>query len=84
MEHFAYIIQNQNGIFYKGYSIDIEKRILYHNSNKSSYTKNKGPWNLVFIKKFESKTDALRFEKMLKRQNHRYINWLVQSDKNEI
>ena len=84
MEHFVYIIQNTQNIFYKGYSTNIAKRLDYHNSNKSTYTKNKGPWVLVFIQKFDSKTEALKFEKMLKRQNHKYINWLIESDRNQI
>ena len=84
MSHFVYILKNQENIFYKGYSTDVDKRLDYHNSNKSDYTKNKGPWTLIFIKKFDAKSEALKFEKMLKRQNHKYLEWLVESDKNEL
>jgi predicted GIY-YIG superfamily endonuclease len=38
---------------------------------------------LVFIKSFTSKSAALTFEKMLKRQNRRYLEWLIQSEQNE-
>jgi len=84
MTHLVYIIRNPNNIFYKGYSTNIEKRLNYHNSNKSNFTKNKGPWELIFIKQFELKSEALKFEKMLKRQNYNYLNWLIKSEKNEL
>ncbi len=84
MNHFVYIIKNSDDILYKGYSTDINQRLEYHNNNKSSYTKNKGPWTLIFIRQFDSKSNALSYEKMLKRQNHKYLEWLVQSDKNEL
>jgi len=30
------------------------------------------------------KEDALKYERMLKRQNHNYLDWLIASEKNEI
>jgi putative endonuclease len=84
MNHFVYIIINPDGILYKGYTTNINQRIEYHNTGKSQYTKNKGPWKVVFIKSFEVKSEALKYEKMLKRQNHKYLNWLLDSDKNEL
>ena len=81
---YVYIIKNSNNILYKGYTSDIAKRIEYHNTGKSEFTKGKGPWKLVFIKSFDDKTETLKFEKMLKRQNHKYLNWLIQSDKNQL
>jgi putative endonuclease len=84
MPHFVYIIRNFENILYKGYSTDVKQRVEFHNSGKSNYTKNKGPWNLVFLMEFTEKTDALKFEKMLKRQNHKYLDWLIASVRNEI
>ena len=84
VKHYVYIIVNSNNLYYKGYSVNPEQRLIYHNANKSSYTKNKGPWSFIFIKSFDKKTEALRFEKMIKRQNHKYLDWLIKSDKNEL
>ena len=76
--HFVYIIYSSaNDIFYKGYTTDVEQRILYHNKNKSRYTANKGPWKLVFTKQFVSKKDALIEEKRLKKLNRRSIEKLI-------
>ena len=71
-------------IFYKGFSEDVNQRLIAHNENMSNYTKNKGPWELVFLQSFESKSEALKMEKMLKRQNRKYILWLIKSDRNEM
>ncbi len=82
--HFVYIIQNQNNVFYKGYTTKPDHRLQQHNVGLSKYTADKGPWELVFLKSFDTKTEALKFELMLKRQNHRYLLWLIKSEQNEI
>jgi putative endonuclease len=51
---------------------------------KSEYTRNKGPWKLVFYRTFSTKTEALKYEKLLKRQNVKYLEWLIQQSLNEI
>ena len=80
----VYIISNKEGILYKGFTTDLEKRLDQHNSGKSQYTAYRGPWKLVFYKTFHSKTEALQYEKMLKRQNHRYLTWLIKNETNEM
>jgi len=48
-------------------------------------TKSGIPWKFVFIKSFGNKTDAIKFENLIKRQKSReFIERLIQSDKNEI
>ena len=51
---------------YLGYTVDLRKRITRHNTNKSSYTKNKGPWVLVYYESYRSKEDAISREHRLK------------------
>ena len=84
MAHFVYIISNPLEIYYKGYTTNLLQRLDFHNTNKGNYTKNKGPWKLILYKSFDSKSEALSIEKMLKRQNHKYLNWLIESDRNEL
>jgi len=43
-----------------------EERLKEHNGNHHHYTANKGPWELIFMRRFENKKDALSFEKKLK------------------
>lgn len=80
----VYIISNKEGLYYKGFTTNLAQRLEAHNLGLSNYTAGKGPWDLIFIKSFEDKSEALKFEKMLKRQNKKYLDWLIQSDKNEL
>jgi len=78
MDHFVYIIHSKyKDIYYKGYSADPYKRLLDHNQNKSHFTAHKGPWLLIYLEAFESKSIALKRERQLKRQNRKYLDWLV-------
>ena len=78
MKWFVYIIESQsNGILYKGFTQDIEKRIWEHNNGFSRYTKDKGPWKLVFSKSFETKKEALIFERRIKKFNSQSLENLI-------
>ena len=47
---YVYIIYSKTfDIYYKGFSEDVAQRIIYHNENRSKYTSNKGPWELVYF-----------------------------------
>ncbi len=76
--YYVYIISNPSGIYYKGYTTDITRRLEEDNSPMGKYTSERGPWELIFIKNFQDKSEALKYEKMLKRQNHKYLDWLLQ------
>ena len=80
----VYIICNSQKVYYKGFTSDVLRRLEEHNSSIGKYTSEKGPWTLVFKHSFISKSDALKYERMLKRQNHNYLDWLIASEKNEI
>jgi putative endonuclease len=83
-QFFVYIISNPEEIYYKGFTTDMKQRLALHNEAEGKYTSEKGPWRVLFFKSFETKSEALKYEKMLKRQNHKYLDWLISSDKNEI
>ena len=58
--YYVYIIESlQSGIFYKGCTSDYTKRLIEHNNGINDYTKGKGPWKLVFVQKFDTKSEAL-------------------------
>ncbi len=68
---FVYILQSQKDkSYYIGYSKDVASRLVQHNTGKSTYTKRKIPWNLVYTEKFELKSDAIKREKFLKAQRN--------------
>ena len=85
MPHYVYILQSQSsGNYYKGYTSDYQKRLEEHNAGLSRWTAHKGPWTLVYLQTCDTKTAALKLEKMLKRQNHGYLEWLIEQERNEV
>ncbi len=64
---FTYILQSvSSGKFYIGQTNNLQDRIHRHNNSRNIYTKNKGPWKLVYYKEFDTRTEALKLEKRLK------------------
>ena len=85
MGHFVYIILSlKDGSYYKGYTLDPLQRLLHHNNGESTYTKNKLPWQLIYIEQQMDKHGALIREKVLKKYSHLQIEKLIISDKNLI
>jgi len=63
----AYVLINLQGKLYKGSTDDLEKRLSQHNSgNFPSYTKNLGPWKLVYKESFDTRKEAEQRERFLK------------------
>ena len=84
-KYFVYIIYSpSHEVYYKGFSLDVIKRLEEHNNGKSEYTKSRTPWELVFYCSFSTKREALIYEKKLKRQNTNYIEWLITQPINEM
>ena len=71
--YYVYIIESSSRWYY-GFSENLDQRIKDHNSNRSKYTRNKGPWKLIFKRTFVDKTTAIKFENQLKKiKNKKYI-----------
>ncbi|MGA0409214.1 MAG: GIY-YIG nuclease family protein [Limisphaerales bacterium] len=66
--HWVYVIQNSEGRFYIGISIDPESRLTQHNNGESKWTRKYLPWHLVWTKQCPSLTEARKIENLLKRQ----------------
>ena len=70
--YFVYIIKSEkDGSFYIGYTSDLDRRMIFHNSGESVYTSKKVPWKLVYTESFDNKSDAIKRERFLKRQRNR-------------
>ena len=75
----VYILYSKSlQIYYKGFSTDFLKRLEYHNSGMSTYTSRASDWELVYLKSFEIKKDALIEEKRLKKLNKSSLLRLIQ------
>ena len=66
INYFVYIIQSEQGHFYIGQTKNLEDRLKRHNSNRSKSTKNKGTWEIVITKSFNSRSEAVQMERKLK------------------
>jgi putative endonuclease len=64
----VYVIQNPEHRQYIGVSEDIGKRLNQHNSGISTWTKHRGPWTLIWQSADMNLSEALKLEKLLKRQ----------------
>jgi len=67
--NFVYILKSaQYELHYIGHTSNLEDRIKRHNTNRSKYTHNKGPWEIIAYTQCNSKSEAYRLEQYLKKQ----------------
>ena len=73
--HYTYIIESiATGQWYYGSTADPKGRLDYHNKGWNRSTRGRGPWKLIFLRKFESEIEAREFEFQLKRlKNKKYV-----------
>jgi putative endonuclease len=69
--HFVYMVCCANGTLYTGYTTDVARRIDTHNSGRGArYTRSNRPVTLIASWSFQSKAQALRAERAIKRLAH--------------
>jgi putative endonuclease len=51
---------------YVGQTADLEKRLASHNSDRSRYTKGRGPWRVVYTEEFPTRAEAVHRERFFK------------------
>lgn len=61
----VYVIQNAGGRFYIGLSENVETRLQQHNQGISKWTRNRGPWHLVWPSEYLTLSDARKLENRL-------------------
>ena len=75
MKYFVYLIVAKNNkkiISYVGFTKNLEKRIFMHNTSKGAKFTRGRYWELVYYKKYKSKSLAMQEEyKLKKNQNLR-------------
>ena len=82
----TYILYSQSDDqYYTGYtSVGVKKRLARHNDGSSSSTKSGIPWRIKYVKSFESKSEAIKWENFIKQQKSRtFIAKLIKSEDNE-
>jgi putative endonuclease len=64
---YVYILENEQGTHYVGYTADLPEIVKGHNSSKSRWTRKKCPWHLVYKEEFQIKQQAFLREKQIKK-----------------
>ena len=67
MGYSVYILKSKKvEKFYIGYSSNPSRRLEFHNSVEKGFTLRYRPWELVYQKEYELKTEALSAERKIK------------------
>ena len=70
MYHYVYILETLDGYLsktYVGYSTDVNSRLKKHNTSKGAKATRGYKWKIIYKKRFLSKSEALSFEYLLKK-----------------
>ena len=72
--YYVYLLESvKDGRYYIGHTRDLEMRLTYHNSGRSRYTKGKGPWKIIGHKTYQSRGDAMKEERRLKKLKNKKL-----------
>lgn len=72
--YYVYILKNYSkNKFYKGFTNDLKRRMKEHNAGEAAFTKNNGPWELVYYEAFVDERAARRQELFYKTGQGRRI-----------
>jgi len=71
MPYYVYVLACKDGTFYTGYTQDVEARVRLHKLGKGArYVRIHPPWKVVHLEKFETRSDAMKREREIKRLTH--------------
>jgi len=64
---YTYVLKSEkDGRYYTGFTNNLRKRLWQHSSGKSTYTKGRGPFTLVYYEACKNEEDARSRETYLK------------------
>ena len=76
MTYYVYMLLNYTSnrkVSYVGYTSNLKKRILLHNSSKGAKSTKGLNWQIIFKKKFLNKSKAMSFEYTLKKNRKKRL-----------
>jgi len=66
--YYVYVLKSKkDGKYYTGYTENLERRIQEHNRGKSRSVKGRGPFEVVWVERYDSKSEAMRRERVIKK-----------------
>jgi putative endonuclease len=71
MPYYVYVLVCANGAFYTGYTRDVEARVRLHKKGRGAkYVRVHPPERVVYVERFETRSDAMKREREIKRLTH--------------
>lgn len=84
-EHIVYILKCKDNTLYTGYTNNLENRLKLHENGKGAkYTRGRGPFQVVFTKKFPSKQQAMQKEYQIKQLTRKEKELLINMNREEV
>ena len=79
---YVYVLRStSSGKYYIGQSENPERRLEYHNTIEKGFTSRYRPWELVWKKRYETRVEAIKVERMVKsRKNRIYVEKLIRGE----
>jgi putative endonuclease len=82
MAYYVYILRCKDGSYYTGHAKDPQKRYELHKKGQGAqYTRSHEPEKLVYLEAFETRGDAMRRERKIKKMSHNRKKQLIIKNK---
>jgi len=82
MSNFVYILRCNDESLYTGWTNDIEERVKAHNEGRGAkYTNSRKPVHLIYHEEFETKSEALKREMVIKKMSRSQKEQLIVASK---
>ena len=73
-KYYLYILYSESlNSYYTGITNNPVQRLEYHNRQNKGWSRRGRPWILVFQKEFNSKSEAIYWERWIKKQKNRSL-----------
>lgn len=84
-QHIVYMLRCSDHTFYTGYTTDLKRRVQEHEEGKGAkYTRGRGPFQVVYIEKYETKEAAMKREYAIKQLSRREKVMLIRKQLKEV
>ena len=84
MVFYVYILQCTDGSFYTGYTKNLAERTKQHENGKGAkYTKSHKPQKIAYVEDLDSRSQAMKRERAIKKLSHQQKIDLINSKENK-
>lgn len=84
MVFYVYILQCTDGSFYTGYTKNLPERTKQHENGKGAkYTKSHKPQKIVYVEDLDSRSQAMKRERAIKKLSRQQKIDLINSQENK-